>query len=569
MIVFLKSFSLLLAVMSGLVVIAYLSIVERGNIYFIPTTNLHRDNSTMQSRTFASVSMFNFWQNGFVSELTDIPSVESSVPRSRGLLQAEDLISDPVAETVHYFWCQEKTFQFQHYVSVLSVVKALEPLSIVIHYSSKPRTSLYYTWLGDLVEALPNIVLHDLGENHPCSLSQRLRTNTIQDTLSVKGGLYVGENVIVTAKMHDILKIPSKSDTETVQDIFIHRLNSHTLTDSVHSISGISCCSQTRYEGDPQHCLCVSVDGEIFPKDVWTSANQTARLVRQTAYGVSNTIWAKQDHSFLAPRIAHYVMYDSSKFAFSHYLSVLSCLHVAGLERVVLHGNMEPSSQWWKHLRVEENVTFSYTDPTNQIYGQNITQFPQHKSDITKFYVLLKYGGISLDPDVYWVNRIPDDILSYDAVLSKDWLKRLDWPDTLNIGVFIAKPNAQFLYNFLRAYRRNYRPRLYIYNGGCVPYKVYEKYPQSLHLDPHLQVLTFGPTYHPTWRSGYLHDSSGNMGNNSFDWRKDTLAVHVTDPKPASEFEGVVSLKRAKGMFADIGWYIIKKALKEDMFVPR
>ncbi|XP_048259268.1 uncharacterized protein LOC125384330 [Haliotis rufescens] len=386
----------------------------------------------MQSRTFASVSVFNFWQNGFVSELTDIPSVESSVPRSRGLLQAEDLTSDPVAETVHYFWCQKKTFQFQHYVSVLSVVKALEPLSIVIHYSSKPRTSLYYTWLGDLVEALPNIVLDDL-----------------------------------------------------------------------------------------------------------------------------------------APRIAHYVMYDSRKFEFSHYLSVLSCLHVAGLERVVLHGNVEPSSQWWKHLRVEENVTFSYTDPTNQIYGQNITQFPQHKSDITKFYVLLKYGGISVDPDVYWVNRIPDDILSYDAVLSKDWLKRLDWPDTLNIGVFIAKPNTQFLYNFLRAYRRNYRPYLYIYNGGCVPYKVYEKYPQSLHVDPHLQVLTFGPTYHPTWRSGYLHDSSGNMGNNSFDWRKDTLAVHVTDPKPASEFEGVVRLKRAEGMFADIGRYIIKKALKEDMFGPR
>ncbi|KAK7109816.1 hypothetical protein V1264_013797 [Littorina saxatilis] len=67
--------------------------------------------------------------------------------------------------TLHYVWCGDKTFRFQHYLGVLSAVRILQPSKILFHSTHLPDTSGdgYHTWFLNLQEALPNLVLRKLS----------------------------------------------------------------------------------------------------------------------------------------------------------------------------------------------------------------------------------------------------------------------------------------------------------------------------------------------------------------------------------------------------------------------
>ena len=81
---------------------------------------------------------------------------------------------------------------------------------------------------------------------------------------------------------------------------------------------------------------------------------------------------------------------------------------------------------------------------TWQVYGQTVVS-AAHLSDVWRAHILLKYGGVYLDTDAVIVRPIPDRLRAYDAVVSYDWV---DWdqpfPDTLNLGIAVAKPGARF-----------------------------------------------------------------------------------------------------------------------------
>ena len=101
--------------------------------------------------------------------------------------------------------------------------------------------------------------------------------------------------------------------------------------------------------------------------------------------------------------------------------------------------------------------------------------------------MLYKYGGVYQDWDVVWVNEIPDWLLGYPAVVSPQWPRYGDWPDTLNLGVLLARRHAPFLRHFLSTYRY-FREGDLNWNAVLMPYRTYEWYPDTLYLDRHLQV---------------------------------------------------------------------------------
>jgi len=66
---------------------------------------------------------------------------------------------------VHYLWCGRRWFEFRHYLSVISVLRAVQPNKITIHYEHKPDIDkvYYHQWLDNLKHDYPWFVLiiHD------------------------------------------------------------------------------------------------------------------------------------------------------------------------------------------------------------------------------------------------------------------------------------------------------------------------------------------------------------------------------------------------------------------------
>ena len=66
-----------------------------------------------------------------------------------------------VPGTAHVVWCGEKTFTFADYLSVLSVVRVLEPQKVVFHYNFLPTVDeyMYNMWWQELQQSLPSLVM--------------------------------------------------------------------------------------------------------------------------------------------------------------------------------------------------------------------------------------------------------------------------------------------------------------------------------------------------------------------------------------------------------------------------
>jgi len=102
------------------------------------------------------------------------------------------------------------------------------------------------------------------------------------------------------------------------------------------------------------------------------------------------------------------------------------------------------------------------------------------------------------------------------------------------------------------------------FNSLRQSYRVMERHPDLVHIDPHLQVLCYRAVCHPTWWPNY-HDSRVNHlnpppGTAPLDWRKDAFAFHfVTDYIPPELLNPKLLLK-ADGIFAEIGKMILETA---------
>ena len=58
---------------------------------------------------------------------------------------------------------------------------------------------------------------------------------------------------------------------------------------------------------------------------------------------------------------------------------------------------------------------------------------------------------------------------------------------------------------------------------------------------------------------------SDNRRTEQFDWRTETLVVHVTGPDPEKSLVSPDALKRGTDMFADIGRYVLQKSGRDDI----
>ncbi|CAL1535240.1 unnamed protein product [Lymnaea stagnalis] len=488
---------------------------------------------------------------------------------------------------VHYFWCGEKIFRFEDYLGLLSVVRVLRPQKLVFHYHALPYVDedWYHTWFQELKQSVPNLVLRHTNLTPRCGSREVLAFGLRQ--LADEGGIYVGERTVLT-------HFPGEAFSREFSYFNFRRLDlSHdvsqgvvfsrfgfseaSLENKVNEIAAStnSCYTVEEYNEASRLSLgptlkpCLVLAESVYPRDVWNGTSPFAELARWLFYGKRSRLEVQPgpENDDLIPLISHMVWIGSddaanpSKFQFLHYLSVVSALHVAGFRRVFVHGESEPTGRWWDRLQ-HENVTFVKIQRPETVFQQEVSG-PSQESGVLRLHTLLKHGGAYQERDVIWVSKLPDSIRRYPAVACVDWARRGEWPEVFNMGVVLAKPNADWLKSFMKTFSF-YREDKWAFNALMMPYKAYELHPDQLYVDTHLQVICFKGVCHPAWRTDYIRELDDLQPIINYDWRH-ARAFHFIVPKPPNSLASPEAIKNGIGMFSEIGRMVLEKSGQSDL----
>ncbi|XP_067933428.1 uncharacterized protein [Watersipora subatra] len=463
-----------------------------------------------------------------------------------------------VANIVSFIWCgKNRLFEFKHMLSVLSALKVQQPLKVNLFYwpGSKPQEDLYNSWLSELKETFFNFkvskIPHDIQEPVTCADTNH-RANTISSLIKSMpyGGIFMDENILLQHPVDQYRKKDTvffRSDTTTA--LVIGR--NITLSQIIRPMDTISCVSHDQIAGNPR-AACLSMEIEtLYPRDIMTKSGAFERITRKLFYGSEEVKEPRFSLSDPIPNIGHFYLLGENKISFFIYLSIYSMISVLQVDTVYLHGDYEPTGHFWEKLLKTEKIKFIFCPPMETIFSNTISSDDKfHGKDILSVYFLYLYGGVFIDWDAIFTKPLDDAVRGYEVVLGYDWFipeESPTFPEVINPGVIAAKPYSVFISMWLEKYKEFGQKGGFYYTGLLVPYKLYERYPETVKLDKKFQVICWKKTCHPPWMEGYNRPAF----HSEFNWQN-VYSVHFTFPDP-HEFYTINDLRNSSSMIAQMG----------------
>ena len=383
----------------------------------VNTYSSHYVNSTLSSHSI--------FKNGNMGPDENLPMLlfKSSdlYDSNEDLLNIDHLVTGAIPLNVHYFWCGKHWFEFKHYLSVMSVIRFVKPDKIIFHYEHLPVVDnvYYHQWMNDLIHDYPFLVLEQLADNF-CSNDRKSQISKIINILNDEGGLYLSFNTWFLRIPTDIrlADFVFALDKYTLDGYILQRASllvdelqrTNNRTSSIYKLKKSSCIPVYYYDGNQNFPPCVIVkDGNystFYPMQIWNLKTEFGKLCRKIFYGTSKIRYPKPSFEQLVPNIAHMIWNGGGEMSFMFYLSVLSLLYVATVDKVFIHGNMELHGQYWKKLITREKGKVEFivrTQPHNVFQDKIEPWFLSLMSDIVRVDIMIKYGGIYTDTDAIWV----------------------------------------------------------------------------------------------------------------------------------------------------------------------
>ncbi len=488
------------------------------------------------------------------------------------ILSPETLLQPGYApNSVFYVWCGRRWFEFHHYLSVLSVIKELRPDNIIFYYDEYPIQDywLYNTWMQEIRDHYPFFrVRRLLSTEYGCSTHSTPNMTFVHSMLSLKGGMYINEHTIITKyplhlRNYTVINALDESTGRgfllVQRGLPIQNGLKLLMADPLSRSHKISCGSITSYIAATQKPLCVVTTVTFFPKDIWELNNDFGRLVRHLFYDSPDINLPAKRYDELIPNIAHIVWIGGGEMDYLFYLCVLSLIYVAEVEKVYIHGDAPPTGLLWMRIKDNPRLHLIFRETPKLVYGTQVNII-SHVTDVWRVDFMIRYGGIYVDTDTIFVRPLDRDIRAYDAVGSYDWTYwNSPFPDTINFGVAIGKRNAKYWKMFQESMKW-FIDADWSWNGLRQPYRIKERHPELVLIDPHLQVICYEFKCHPTWWPDYHNESLHHLNSPSIkDWQKDAYAFHFTLPTPP-ELLSEDNLLSANSMFGEIGRNVLHKA---------
>ena len=169
--------------------------------------------------------------------------------------------------------------------------------------------------------------------------------------------------------------------------------------------------------------------------------------------GFNNETGSKE---FIIPNIIHFIRFNISEFNFIDYVTLKAAMRNHRPDMFFFHTN-EPDFPWtgkywdWvcKDQELFSRIKTLHLDLPHEVFGQPLREEWRlyHGSDLGRIYVLMKYGGIYLDNDVYVVQSL-NKYRHFEFVLN--W----DEGGFLGNQVFMAHKDARFLRHYLDTYKK-------------------------------------------------------------------------------------------------------------------
>lgn len=166
---------------------------------------------------------------------------------------------------------------------------------------------------------------------------------------------------------------------------------------------------------------------------------------------------------FIVPNIIHFIYYNKTELKFVDYVVLRAAMRNHKPEKFFIHSNipnLNLTGSHWDLVRQDHElwsrIKVKYLEAPDTIFGQTLSTGWRlhHGSDIGRIRLLMEYGGIYLDNDVYVINSL-DKYRKYEFVIN--------WDENQFMGtqVLIAHKNARFLRAWLETYKEYHSDRWY------------------------------------------------------------------------------------------------------------
>lgn len=504
---------------------------------------------------------------------------------------------------VFYVWCASKRhFEFRHFLSVRSVFRFLQPNRVVFYYENEPAQDKngYHTWLTELRDQYPFFSLHKLDTKWCSNLRQK-----VDDYLFQNGGVFVREDVVFVQPFDErflllnylavedeknqnagAVKLVQMSrrkyklqtgNSSLVCETSIKLIRGVTpIKDSqifggkIRTVSDMPANAAANVNPDTNKIMIFLAESSFFPKDIWELNSTTGKLLRSVAYDTEDFARAAPNYNNLAPNIAHVIWTNDDPMSFSFYLCVLSLLEVACVDKLYLHGDGPPSGVYWNLVKNHTKLLLVRRRPMKGqfefVYGNHV-KVRAHVTDVWRADILNRYGGLYIDTDAMFLKPLDEEIRAYDAVASHDVSRRGSFPETYQNGILLGKRGAMFWRLHLES-MKVYIDNDWLWNSCFQMYKIKERHPTLLHIEPRLNTICNHGKCFPFWtpRNKSHANEPKETGRLTY-WVKETYAMHHTYPD-LPEFSSYKALLANNGstLLGQAGIYVLKRAGMFDFF---
>ena len=119
------------------------------------------------------------------------------------------------------------------------------------------------------------------------------------------------------------------------------------------------------------------------------------------------------DH-LIVPNIIHFVCFNLTEYSFVDYICLKAAFRNHRPDNIYIHTDVgkQYHGKYWEWIQndpeLKARVVLIHLDAPSEVFGQKLSAGWRfyHGSDVARIQILMKYGGIYLDNDVYVIKNL-------------------------------------------------------------------------------------------------------------------------------------------------------------------
>ena len=142
----------------------------------------------------------------------------------------------------------------------------------------------------------------------------------------------------------------------------------------------------------------------------------------------------------LVPDIIHFIQFDQEEISFIHFICMCSAFYNHASSFIYLHTNVKVLRGKYFNLLKKlfgKVLIVKYLERPSHVYGQRLSSV-QHSADVARIKILMEYGGIVLDQDVFVVRNL-NRFRHFEVAIG--------WPKGQNIGTQAIMKKMKYCYS--------------------------------------------------------------------------------------------------------------------------